>query len=106
MPDNQNHNHLGQPIGFPVPDWTPPPAPPRTPMSGRYCRVELLDPDRQAADLYAANALDTDGRMWTYLSYGPFSTFEDYRAWMEATCRRDDPLFHAIVDLQTGQAIG
>ncbi len=66
------HNDLGQPIGFPVPNWTPRALPPREPMEGRFCRIEILDPDRHAADLYEAIAEDRDGRSWTYLGYGPF----------------------------------
>jgi RimJ/RimL family protein N-acetyltransferase len=100
------HNHLGQPIGPPVPGWTPPAPPPRTPMEGRFCRVEPLDPERHAADLFAAYTRDTDGRNWTYLPYGPFESPAAYRAWMDETCRGDDPLFHAIVDRATGRAAG
>ena len=29
-------NNLGQPIGFPLPGWAPPPVPPREPMQGRW----------------------------------------------------------------------
>ena len=38
-------NDLGQPIGPPLGDWSPPPPPPRQPMAGRWCRLEPLDPD-------------------------------------------------------------
>ena len=99
-------NELGQPIGFPVPDWQPCARPPRTPMQGRTCRVEPLDPDRHAADLHAANSEDPDGRIWTYMGYGPFAGLADYRAWMEKDALGDDPLFHAIVDQATGRATG
>jgi RimJ/RimL family protein N-acetyltransferase len=99
-------NSLGQPIGFALEDWKPPRRPPRAPMIGRFCRVEPLDPDRHAADLYDANALDTEGRIWTYLAYGPFETLEDYLGWMNDHCRGSDPLFHAIVDNTTGKAVG
>jgi len=58
-------NALDQEIGEPVPDWTPRPAPPRTAMIGRYCRVEPLDPARHAASLEAAMGEDRDGRGWT-----------------------------------------
>lgn len=94
-------NDLGQPVGFPLPDWVPPPAPPRDPMVGRYCRLEPLDPGRHAAALFEANAAEADGRSWTYLAYGPFQTLSAYRAWMEATCLATDPLFFAIVDAAT-----
>jgi RimJ/RimL family protein N-acetyltransferase len=99
-------NDLGQPIGFPLPGWAPPPAPPREPLEGRFCRLEPLDPDRHAADLFAADAADADGRSWTYLAYGPFRTLSDYRTWMGATCLGADPLFFAIIASPDGKAVG
>jgi RimJ/RimL family protein N-acetyltransferase len=101
-----HHNHLGQPIGFEVPDWTPPPPPPREAMQGRYCRVEPLDIDRHIGELYGANANDREGRMWTYLAIGPFTRIDDYRTWYAARVANDDPLFHAIVDAASGRAVG
>jgi RimJ/RimL family protein N-acetyltransferase len=99
-------NALGQPIGAALPGWKRPLRPPRAPMLGRFCRVEPLEPARHLDDLFAANALDTDGAGWTYLPYGPFPTPTAYREWMDATCLGDDPQFHAIVDLATGRAVG
>lgn len=99
-------NELGQPIGFAVPDWTPRPRPPRTPMEGRWCRIEPLDANRHAEDLHAANIEDREGRIWTYMAYGPFASLGDYRAWAEKVCVADDPLFHAIIDRQSGRAQG
>jgi RimJ/RimL family protein N-acetyltransferase len=101
-----HRNALGQPIGFPVPGWTQRPRPPRTPVEGRFAAIEPLDPERHVADLHAANAADAEGRMWTYMAYGPFASAAEYRRWMEATCLGEDPLFHAIRDLRTGRAAG
>ena len=95
-----------QAIGRPLPGWTARAAPPRTPMAGRFCRVEPLDPGRHAADLFAANSLDADGRNWTYLFQEPFASLESYRAWLEQVAKADDPLFHAIIDVKTGKAVG
>jgi RimJ/RimL family protein N-acetyltransferase len=99
-------NRLGQPVGLPVPGWTPPGPLPREPLEGRFCRVEPLEPDLHAASLHAANSLDVEGRMWTYLPYGPFDSLEGYRAWVEVSCRGEDPLFYAIVDNGIGKATG
>jgi RimJ/RimL family protein N-acetyltransferase len=99
-------NALGQPVGAPLPDWEAPPRPSRTPMEGRFCRVEPLDPDRHGTELYAANSVDRDGRNWTYLPEGPFAAFEAYREWLERVTRAEDRLFHAIVDRATGKAVG
>lgn len=75
-------------------------------MSGRFCRLEPLDARAHAEELFAANSADQAGRMWTYLPYGPFASQADYRAWMERTCRGDDPLFYAIGDAASGRAAG
>jgi len=99
-------NELGQPIGFPLPHWTPRPRPPRSAMEGRYCRVEPVDPARDAANLYAAYRLDTEGRNWTYLPYGPFARFEDYRDWLERAAAADDPFVHCIIEQRSGRAVG
>jgi RimJ/RimL family protein N-acetyltransferase len=98
-------NHLDQPIGFPLPGWSPRQRPPRTPMEGRFCRIEPLDP-RHATGLFAANAEDTEGRIWTYLPYGPFASLEAYQGWVETMARGEDPLFHAILDRASGRALG
>ena len=107
MPDQTAHrNALGQPIGFPVPGWQARPWPPEEPMTGRFCRLERLHPDAHAAALHAANAEDRENRIWTYLPYGPFASPGDYRVWVERVAAAPDPMFHAVVDLGSGQATG
>jgi RimJ/RimL family protein N-acetyltransferase len=102
----EHHNHLDQPVGFPVPEWKPRPLPPRTAMAGRFCTVAPLDPERHAAQLFAAYADDVEGRMWTYLPRGPYASLDEYRNWAEPACRADDPLVHAIIDSASGEAVG
>ena len=75
-------------------------------MEGTYCRVEPLDIDVHASDLFTAFRADADNRNWTYLGYGPFQNEADLRDWMATSCLGDDPLFHAIVDNTSGKAIG
>jgi RimJ/RimL family protein N-acetyltransferase len=102
----EHANHLGQPIGFPVVDWTPRERPPRTAMFGRFCRVEPLDADRHAVELHAANSDDRDGRMWTYLPWGPYVEFDDYLAATRAFLRRDGYVTYAVIDAASGKAVG
>ncbi len=102
----QHHNELGQPVGAALPGWSARALPPRSPIEGRLCRVEPLDPERHAADLFAANSEDAEGRNWTYLPYGPFASLEVFRQWVEAACRTADPLRHAIIDHGSGRAVG
>jgi RimJ/RimL family protein N-acetyltransferase len=75
-------------------------------LAGRFCRLEPLQADRHAEALFAANARDLEGRMWTYLPYGPFPEWESYRGWVEQVGSSRDPLFFAIIDLDTKLAVG
>ena len=75
-------------------------------MTGRFCRVEPLDAGRHAAELYAANSEDRDGRMWTYLPWGPYDGFDAYRTALEAGLRREDFITYAVIDSASGNATG
>jgi RimJ/RimL family protein N-acetyltransferase len=99
-------NHLGQPVGWPVTGWTARHPPPRTAMTGRFCTVLPLDPERDAADLFAAYSDDREGRLWTYLPRGPYASLAEFRGYADAACRTDDPLVHTIVDHASGRAVG
>lgn len=103
---SQRTNDLGQPVGFPVPGWSPRPWPPRRAMAGRACDVVPLEPARHGDELFAAFAADRAGRMWTYMPYGPFADAAAYRAWAESAAAGDDPLFHAVVERASGRALG
>ncbi|MGE8565325.1 MAG: GNAT family N-acetyltransferase [Achromobacter sp.] len=99
-------NAFQQPIGPDVPGWTPRPRPPLTSATGRYCRLEPLSAERHAADLYQAFSQAPDDSDWTYMGVGPFADVAAYRAFAEAAQAGNDPLHHAIIDLETGRAIG
>ena len=98
-------NALGQPIGEAVENWRAPLAPAAEAMTGRFCRLEPLDVARHAQHLWDASALDTDGRNWTYLFHGPYSSFREYAAWVGAAASTTDPLFFAVID-RAGRAVG
>jgi len=99
-------NRLGQPIGFPVPNWRPRPRPPQDAINGHFCRLEPFDADRHCADLFDAYAQDEDGRIWTYLPYGPFPSLPAFDDLMRAHFCGADPLCQIIIDRASGRAAG
>ncbi|MGB8623363.1 MAG: GNAT family protein [Paracoccaceae bacterium] len=103
MPEYRNS--LGQPIGAPLEVDLPRPPPPRSPMTGGHVQVVPADVAAHADGLFEAFAADREGRIWTYLPYGPFDSRAAFRDWMSATCTGDDPLFHAILDAD-GRPVG
>jgi RimJ/RimL family protein N-acetyltransferase len=98
-------NRLGQPIGFPVEGWAPRSPPPLTPLQGRYCRLEALDPERHAPALYAAYSSD-DGRMWTYLPWGPYGDYDAFLAATKASLLRPNFVTYTVIDAASGKAVG
>lgn len=97
MPD---HN----PLGAPLPGWTPPPPPGPEALEGSFARLERLQADRHAADLHRANS--AHAAIWDYLPYGPFSSAAQYHRWVREVTAGDDAFFYAIKDKQTGHFAG
>ncbi len=99
-------NTYGQPIGAPIPGWTPRPLPVRVHLPGRYCRVEPLDVALHADDLYAAYAEAPDDRDWTYLFTNKPTDPGAYGEWVSMVSNVVDPLQFAIVDTASRKALG
>eukprot|EP01030_Chromulinospumella_sphaerica_P028895 gene28895-29279_t len=102
----QRTNEYGQPIGEPMPHWSPRPAPTGVTLKGRFCQLEPLNAARHAADLFAAYQTAPDGRNWTYLPIGPFSSEDEYRRHAETAALSTDPRHFAVIDPATGKPAG
>lgn len=102
-----NHvNYMGQPIGFPVDGWTPRQRPPLAAMQGRFCRVEPLDADKHCAQLFDAYSADRDGRMWTYLPWGPYDSFDKFLAATKTGLKREHFITYAVIDAASNKTVG
>src|SRR3546814_5577107 len=100
-------NDLGQPIGDPVPGWTPRPRRPRSPSLGRSVRLEPLRVAEHADALFEAVSGDAEGRMWTYLPVGPFGADRvGFDKWIGQCQASEDPLFFAVIEQATGRCVG
>jgi RimJ/RimL family protein N-acetyltransferase len=99
------YNAQGQPVGPSLADWQACPLPSHILLMGQYCRLEPLS-ESHAESLHAANSLDADGRSWTYLPYGPFASFGEYRAWLIDKAKGQAGQLYAIVDLKSDKAVG
>jgi RimJ/RimL family protein N-acetyltransferase len=98
-------NAFGQPVGLPVPDWKPLPLPSLEPMAGRFCRLEPYDAQRHLGDLHATYQED-DGRMWTYVPWGPFAEPAALDQLYRYTAEQRGFQRLVIVDAASGRAVG
>jgi RimJ/RimL family protein N-acetyltransferase len=94
-----------QPVG-PLVDARPAKRPERTTLRGRTVTLVPLDADAHADALFrGANGGEKD-RAWTYLPYGPYLDAAAFKANIAAKAQTTDPLFFAILDNSTGEAVG
>jgi RimJ/RimL family protein N-acetyltransferase len=102
----ERENHLGQPIGTELASWVPPARPQVARLSGSWTRLERLDARLHAPDLWREFSEDREGRMWTYLPWGPFDTETEFQAAVQSAADGADRSFFAIVDRHDGVAVG
>lgn len=75
------HNEFGQPIGEPVPGWTPRPVIAPVTLTGRHVRLEPLT-TAHAGLLYGPMVTDSDPRIWTYYPHPPRMTPAEFEAYV------------------------
>ncbi|MDG1376861.1 MAG: GNAT family protein [Yoonia sp.] len=99
-------NALGQPIGLDIEGWVSCPRPPKTAMLGTWAHVVPLSRATHLDALFDAFATDETGQMWTYLPNGPFEDRESLSAFLDSAEASADPLFYAILEADSGRALG
>ncbi len=86
--------------------WTPRRPPPRSPIAGRYVRVEPFEADDHLAGLWQAYSADAAGRIWDFLPYGPFGDADAFYDWGATFYASADPMFHAVRDVASDAVLG
>lgn len=75
-------------------------------MYGRYCRLDPLDVERHAAELFEAYDEAPDDRDWTYVTRQRPASLDEFRQEVAVLAAKPDPLNFAIIDLASGKAVG
>lgn len=99
-------NELGQPIGDALPNFKPGDLPKMERLEGRYVIVECLSKDKHGADLYEVYGPDSPADMWTYLFQNPVQSQEEWSALLDQMLTAQDRFYFAIVDKESGKALG
>ena len=65
-------------------------------IKGRYVKLEPINIKKHSKDLYLSFSQDKKNKIWNYLPYGPFKSFESFQKWLSIFCLNKDPFFYAI----------
>ncbi len=87
-------------------DWTPRPRPARSPLEGRFVRLEPLDAARHGHDLFEISTVPNAAERFRYLREEPPRSRADFQAWLEKVQTSEDPLYFAVIDKASGKAAG
>jgi RimJ/RimL family protein N-acetyltransferase len=87
-------------------DATPAKRPQRTPLDGRVVSIVPLDPAAHAGALFESTRGHDNEQLWLYLFEGPFATRADFDSHLKQKASSEDPLFFAILDKSSGDAVG
>jgi RimJ/RimL family protein N-acetyltransferase len=101
MTSRTNPEIVGEPVSATVAK-----RPRRTTLDGRVVSVVPLDPVAHAGSLYDATRGEENAGLWRYLFEGPFATREAFAAHLKQKASSEDPLFFAILEKASGEAVG
>ncbi|WP_371974642.1 GNAT family N-acetyltransferase [Lelliottia nimipressuralis] len=102
MPEINQH---GQVVNDIVPHWKGASVLRRTPLNGRFCRLEPLDATRHAVDLFDAYALGDDSD-WTWLASTQPESVDATAHWLLGKVMDDALVPYAVIDLRSERAVG
>lgn len=91
-------NRFGQPIGKIVVDWVTPREPHFNLLEGKLCTIESIDLSRHVDDLFASLSFNNVGESWTYFTYGPFTTAQQFADWLTIKCAEKDLRIYVIMN--------
>lgn len=95
----------GDRVGVPAEVGTAP-RPDDSILVGLRVRLERLNADNHATDLWDAFDATESTTLWTYMPQGPFVSRDALHTWISSVEQSTDPFFYAIVDQATGHAVG
>jgi RimJ/RimL family protein N-acetyltransferase len=94
-----------RPVGPQVSNWQPRPHPERRNFTGRYCRIEPLDPAAHATPLYETLCDPANDAFWTYLLTDPPTTPDQWQQRLVNYTLFRDPRYFTLFN-EEGRAAG
>ncbi len=95
------------PIGETIKNTQPSPIPPKKIYAGKFVKLHPVEPEKDIDELYLnSHGSNSKERIWTYMSYGPFSNKDEMLTWLEGCHASTDMSFFAVVSRELNQRVG
>ena len=91
-------------LGDVVKGWVVPQKPGPDQIAGQFVRLERLDADAHAPDLF--QAFKSDPTLWDYMVSGPFTSAPGFHHWLADCTASQDTVFYAVRDTASGACTG
>ncbi|MFQ1048642.1 GNAT family N-acetyltransferase [Avibacterium paragallinarum] len=99
-------NHLGQPIGELIADFTVGELPNIQTLEGQYCRLERLCVSRHFDDIYDFLGPNSPESQWTYLSIDAQPNEQAARRLLQACMQFSEAYYLVIIDKAIEKVVG
>ena len=99
-------NQYGQTVGDALADWQGAAVLPRHLLEGQWCRLEPLDAQCHAGDLFDAYAQAPDERDWTWLASSRPASVAATESWVAGKVNDLSLVPFAVVDNRSARAVG
>lgn len=98
-------NQFNQPVGNIITNWHQPPRPQKITLEGNFCRLEPVS-QRHTQDLFSSWHSIDDERDWAYFPVNRPKNPKHCELYIASLSVSNDPLYFAVISLQTGKAVG
>jgi RimJ/RimL family protein N-acetyltransferase len=86
--------------------WTARPRPARSPLEGRYVRLEPLSAAAHGDGLYRASSVADIATRFSWLPDLPPDSRAAFQPWLDRAEASEDPLFFTVIDKASGKVAG
>ena len=87
------------PVSVDLKNWQPRPRPARTPLEGRFVRLEPLNAASHGDDLFEIATVPDAADRFRYLSEEPPESRAAFQTWLEKVQASEDPLYFSVIDI-------
>ena len=94
-------------VGTTVENTNPAPIPPKKTYAGEFVKLHPVKPEDDVDELFRnSHGSEVKERIWTYMSYGPFSAIDEMLDWLKGCEASTTMHFFTVISKELNQCVG